>query len=228
VIQNQIKLSQLICVTSALLLCNTGFAQTRYVTDDFNVMLRTGPDTKNKIVKALGSGTRLEVLVQDAGAGHSQVRTSQGDVGYLLTRFMSKNPSARDRVLKLESQIEQLKSEPGSLRTLLVKSQDEAKELAQKNSNLTGQLNSTSNELEKIKKISGESITLATRNEELASEVEQLLLDIDKIRIDNKSLKKQSDKQWFIVGGSAVGGGFLLGWILSISSRRSRRGSWGS
>jgi len=79
-------------------------AQTRYVTDDFEIMLRTGPSVQNKIVRSLKSGTRLDVLREDAGNGHSQVQTSRGEIGYVLTRFLSVNQSARNRVRYLEDQ----------------------------------------------------------------------------------------------------------------------------
>jgi len=223
----QIKLSQLVCAICALLLCNVSAAQTRYVTDDFNIMLRTGPSIQNKIVKALSSGTRLEMLREEAGNGHSQVRSAQGEIGYVLTRFLSNNPSARDRVRKLESQIEQLQSEPGSLRTLLANSQEKIKELTLQNSNLSSQLNATSTELQNIKRISGESVNLAERNEKLGSEVQQLLLQLDDIRINNQNLQDHNDKRWFMVGSMAVFGGLFFGWILSIA-RRPRRQSWGS
>lgn len=221
------KLAQYFGVICALLVCSVSSAQTRYVTDDFNVMLRTGPSIQNKIVKALGSGTQLEVLREDAGNGHSQVQSTEGEIGYVLTRFLSNNPSARDRVRRLESQIEQLQSEPGSLRTLLANSQEKSKQLTLQNSNLSSQLNTTSSELEKIKRISGESVNLAERNEKLGSEVQQLLLQLDDIRIQNEVLKDQSAKRWFILGGTAVLVGLFLGWILSIA-RRPRRQSWGS
>jgi len=222
-----LKILMFIGVMSVLALSNVSFAQTRYVTDDFQVMLRTGPSIQNKIVKSLSSGTRLEMLREDAGNGHSQVKTSEGEIGYLLTRFMSNNPSARNRVRRLESQIKQLKSEPGSLRTLLANSQEQLKQLTLQNSNLSSQLNTTSSELEDIKKISGESINLAERNQKLDSEVQQLLLQLDDIRIQNEVLKDQSAKRWFMLGGSAILIGLLLGWILSIA-KRPRRQSWGA
>ena len=224
---NLLRPTKFICVICTLLLCNTSFAQTRYVTDDFKVMLRTGPSIQNKIVTAMGSGTKVDVLLDDAGKGHSQVRTAKGEVGYVLTRFLSNSPSARNRVVRLEREIEQLKSEPGSLRTLLANSQEELKQLTQQNSDLSNQLNSTSDELKKIKKISGESINLAERNEKLGSEVQQLLLELDEIRIKNENLKDQDAKQWFVIGSSAVLAGLLFGWILSIA-RRPRRQSWGA
>jgi len=57
-------------------------AQTRYVTDDFEIMLRTGPSIQNKIIRPLRSGTRIDLLREDSGNGHSQVQTSNGEIGY--------------------------------------------------------------------------------------------------------------------------------------------------
>ena len=113
------KIKILLLLTS-LFLVPAAYAQTKYVTDDFEVMLRTGPSIQNKIVRPLRSGTRIKVLRVDSGNGHSQVQTSSGEIGYLLTRFLSEKPSARNRVSRLESQLAQLRSEPNEIRTLLV------------------------------------------------------------------------------------------------------------
>jgi SH3 domain protein len=210
-----------------LSISNIGYAQTRYVTDEFEIMLRTGPSVQNKIVKALKSGTRLEVLRLDAGNGHSQVQTSRGEIGYVLTRFLSQNPSARNRVRYLEEQLEQLKSKPGELQSLLVASQDENQELIRLNTELTDQLQKATSELTEIQRISGDSVKLAQKASKLESEVQQLLLQLDDIRIQNETLKDQSAKRWYVLGGGTVLLGLLLGWILSIA-KRPRRNSWGA
>lgn len=202
-------------------------AQTRYVTDEFEIMLRTGPSVQNKIVKALKSGTRLEVLRLDAGNGHSQVQTSRGEIGYVLTRFLSQNPSARNRVRYLEEQLEQLKSKPGELQSLLVNSQDENQELIRLNTELTDQLQKATTELSEIQRISGDSVKLAQKAAKLEAEVQQLLLQLDDIRIQNETLKDQSAKRWYVLGSGTVFLGLLLGWILSIA-KRPRRNSWGA
>ena len=204
-----------------------GHAQTRYVTDEFEIMLRTGPSVQNKIVKALKSGTRLEVLRLDAGNGHSQVQTSRGEIGYVLTRFLSQNPSARNRVRYLEEQLEQLKSKPGELQSLLVNSQEENQELIRLNTDLTDQLQKATTELTEIQRISGDSVKLAQKAAKLETEVQQLLLQLDDIRIQNETLKDQSAKRWYVLGGGTVLLGLLLGWILSIA-KRPRRNSWGA
>jgi len=193
-------------------------AQTRFVTDDFEIMLRTGPSVQNKIVRALRSGTRLEVLRADAGKGHSQVQTSSGQIGYVLTRFLSPNQSARNRVRYLEDQLKKLSSKPGELQTLLANSQEENQELISQNIGLTDQLKKSNEELTQI---------LSQRNTKLESEVQQLLLQLDDIRIQKENLEEQSEKSWYALGGGTVFIGLFLGWVLSIARRPSRQ-SWGA
>jgi len=202
-------------------------AQTRYVTDEFKVMLRSGPSVKNKIIDSLKSGTRLEVLREDSGNGHSQVQTSGGKIGYVLTRFLVPNRSARSRVKYLEGQLKQLRSKPGELQALLATSQEENQELIAQNLRLTNQLKTVSLELAQIKEVSADAVNLSQRSAKLETEVQQLLLELDGIRILNEDLSDQSAKRWFVLGVGAILVGLLLGWILSIA-RRPRRQSWGA
>jgi len=222
-----IKTVVLFVLTTAALFTANVMAQTRYVTDDFKVMLRTGPSVQNKIVDSLNSGTRLEVLREDAGNGHSQVQTNDGKIGYVLTRFLSVNQSARSRVKYLERQLKQLRSKPGELQALLATAQEENQELITQNTRLTNQYTASSQELEKIKEVSADAVNLSQRSAKLETEVQQLLLQLDDIRIQNQDLSDQSAKRWFVLGVGSILVGLLLGWILSIA-RRPRRQSWGA
>ncbi len=224
---NNKSIAAIFVLTAIVLFSDVAQAQTRYVTDDFKVMLRTGPSTRNKIVDSLNSGTRLEVLREDAGNGHSQVQTSTGKIGYVLTRFLSNSRSARSRVKSLESQLAQLRSKPGELQALLASSQEENQELITQNTRLTNQYKAASQELAEIKAVSADAVNLSQRSAKLESEVQQLLLQLDDIRIENEVLKDQSAKRWYVLGGGTVLIGLLLGWILSIA-RRPRRQSWGA
>lgn len=223
---NNPKIAALLILLATVLFSTTVASQTRYVTDDFKVMLRTGPSVKNKIVDSLNSGTRLEVLREDAGKGHSQVQTSSGKIGYVLTRFLSNNRSARSRVKSLEGQLKQLRSKPGELQALLATSQEENQELISQNTRLTNQFRTSSQELIQIREVSADAVNLSQRNARLETEVQQLLLQLDDIRIQNQDFSDQDSKSWFILGVGAILIGLLLGWILSIA-RQPRRQSWG-
>lgn len=202
-------------------------AQTRYVSDEFEIMLRTGPSIQNKIVRALKSGQRIEVLRVDSGNGHSQIQTPEGEIGYVLTRFLSDNPSARNRVSYLEGQLKKLRSKPGELQTLLANSQEENQLLIDENTKLTSTLSTTSAELAKIKEVSSDAVNLSQRNVRLEGEVQQLLLQLDDIRIQNETLKDNANYVRNLTMAGILLLGLFLGWILSRSGKQ-RRNSWGS
>lgn len=220
-------LKKLISGLVLLFVVTQSHAQTSYVTDDFEVMMRTGPSIKNKIIRAVRSGVRLEVLRKDAGNGHSQVQTSNGEIGYVLTRFLTDSPAAKNQVVYLKDQLKKLSSKPNELRRLLANSQAENQKYITQTTLLTDQYRVTKKELDQIKRVSADAVNLSEKNTKLESEVQQLLLQLDDIRIQNETLKDQSDKRWFLLGGSAIVLGLFLGWILSIS-RRQRRDNWGS
>ncbi len=202
-------------------------AQTRYVSDELEVMMRTGPSNKNKILKILKSGERLEIVNADVGNSYSEIRTSRGDSGFVLTRYLTNTPSARNRVKNLEAQLEQLKAKPGELQALLATAQDDNQALIAQNTDLTSRLKKTSSELANIKRVSADAVNIANRNTQLEGEVQELLLQVGDIRIQNKALRDQSAQRWFLLGVGAILFGLFLGWLLSIS-KRTRRQSWGS
>lgn len=189
--------------------------------------MRSGPSNKNKIIKVLKSGERMQVVSLDAGNGHSEVRIVGGDTGFVLTRYLSDVPSARDRVARLEAQLQQLRAKPGELQTLLATAQEDNQALIKQNTDLTAELDKTTDELENIKRVSSSAVSIANRNTKLEGEVQELLLEIDKIRLDNDSLKDQEEQRWFMLGTGAILLGLFLGWLLAIS-KRPRRQSWGS
>lgn len=226
----KIQFRKLVLIASTTLLlfgAHNANAQTQYVTDDFEVMLRTGPSLQNKIVRSMPSGTRVQVLRRDSGNGHSQVQISSGEIGYMLTRFLSDRPAARNRVKSLENQLAQLKSEPNELRTLLANSQAENEQLIVLNTNLAEGKSEAERELKRINEISGDVVKIANQNNKLESEVQHLLLQLDDIRIQNEALKDNSERVRNLLGIGVLLLGIFLGWVLSISGRRNRN-SWGS
>lgn len=215
----------ILAVSGTVLLSSQAHAT--FVTDDFEVMLRSGPSIQNKIIRPLRSGTAVRVLREDSGNGHSQVQTSDGEIGYMLRRFISNEPSARSRLIGLENQLNELRSNPSKLQTLLANAQDQNEDLIDQNVSLTDQLQKVKQELKDINEVSGDVVQVVSKNKRLESEVQELLLQLDDIRIQNEALKDNSETMRNLIGAGLVVLGLFLGWILSISGRRNR-GSWGA
>lgn len=212
---------------STFFIFNAVQAQTRFVTDDFEIMLRTGTSVQNKIIKPLRSGTALTVLREDSGNGHSQVQTAKGEIGFVLSRFISAQPSAKSRLIQLQNELAELKANPTKIQDLMSKAQDENRLLIGQNIELTDQLQAIKSEMSTFKEVSGNIVDVATKNQRLESEVRDLLLQIEDMRIQNDTLKDNSENVRNLIGVGLVLLGLFLGWILSISGRRNR-GSWGA
>ena len=88
----------LTAIFAIVLFAGTASAQTVWVSDEFEITLRTGPSTSNAIERMLSSGTQLEVLERDDESGYSRVRTRAGTEGWVLTRYLMSEPSAREQL----------------------------------------------------------------------------------------------------------------------------------
>ena len=98
-----------------LLLAGVANAESVWVSDQFEIMLRTGPSTSNAIERMLSSGTQLESLETDPGSGYSRVRTGSGIEGWVLTRYLMGEPPAREQLIRLSSELTNANAEGTSL-----------------------------------------------------------------------------------------------------------------
>ena len=219
--------SSLIITFCCIFVSGVSLAKTRYVTDTFDVMMRTGPSVKNKIVRVLKSGDALDVLKSDAGNGYSQVKSKKGDVGYVLIRYLDDEESAKNRVVYLEDLLAKLKSKPQEIQAILAKSQEQNEVLIGENKDIKLQLMLASSELKRIKEISKDSIAISNKSIRLEGEAQKLLLQLDDLRIQNQALKDNANyvRNLTMVGILLLG--LFLGWILSRSGKQ-RRNSWGA
>ena len=75
----------------------SAYAEDVWISDQFEVMLRTGPSTTNAIERMLPSGTPLEAVERDDETGYTRVRTANGAEGWVLSRYIMTEPGAREQ-----------------------------------------------------------------------------------------------------------------------------------
>ena len=101
------KIVQYIVAVTLLAMAAPATAESVWVTDQFEITLRSGPSTSNAIQLMLSSGTELEVLERDAETGYTRVRTQGGTEGWVLTRYLMNEASAREQLATLTSRLKQ-------------------------------------------------------------------------------------------------------------------------
>ena len=187
--------------------------------------MRSGTSTQNAIVRMLPSGQGLEVLEADSGTGYTHVRTPSGAEGFVLTRFLMPDPSARSQLATLQRQL-------AEARATAQQASDEAQSLGADKSELSERLRAAgaSNaqlgaELDEIREASANVITLQEQNRSLRLRLTEADQEIDELSAETRDLVGYERRQWFLVGSGVILAGVLLGIFLP-RIRWRRRSSW--
>jgi len=213
---------------SLLLLAGAVQADTRYVTDQLAVTLRSGESDKHRILRMLKSGSPVTVLSSNSETGYSKVRSDQGVEGYILTHQLETEPVARDKVAKLEQRLRELEAAPGELQGKLARLSQEYDTLRVEHDRLKGEKSQVEAELDELKRVSSEAVQMAEERRELRKQVAGMTREIEDQKQQIRELENSSTQRWFIIGGGVLLGGIVLGLVLPHLRFRRRRESWGS
>lgn len=186
-------------------------AETRYATDALPVPIQKGPSLEFRIAKMVPGGTPLEVLDSD-GKGYSRVRTPEGVVGWILSRYLMDQPIPRERVAQLEARVAGFENETRTLR-------EDAKAL-----NATrDSLNRCSADLAAVRKSASQTLAIEQDNREMQQAVTAAREQQRQFQLENESLRNQAARNWFLAGGGVALGGLLMGLLIPRLSWQRRR-----
>jgi len=196
-------------------------AETVYVSENFEITMRTGPGSDRKIISLVQSGKALEVL--EKGPEWSRVSTPGGKEGWVLNRYLtSDQPCAMvlSRVRQdydvldatynnLKERFDQLDAQKKSTDADLSRSRKEQDEL--------------SSAYTTLKKEASEYLKLKKRHEKVTKELAAERTRSAKLDEENMQMKRNRIIQWVLTGGGIMLIGFFIG--LFSSSRRKARSS---
>jgi len=199
---------------------------TRYVSDKLEITMRNGQGVKFNIRKMLESGARLDVLETDP-AGYSRVRTEDGVEGWVLSRYLTNTPSAREqldasrqRVANLELEVAKYKEEIGTLNSQNSTADSE-------NLNLKETAQRLSKELDDLRRTASSAVALDNENRQLKEKLQEIDHENQSLVIENNALRDNNTRSWFLVGAAVLFAGLILGLIIP-SLRIRKKDSWGS
>ena len=215
----------LICLT--LILPQLTLAETRYVTDKFKITMRSGESTSHKIIRMLDSGMGLDVLSVNPESGYTKVRAGNS-VGFVLSRQLMRQPSARSQLASMQKEIDALKAAPGELRTNLANLQKQHRQLSQDHKALQAVKNKQEQELQSIQRTASNAIRISNERNELRKQVADLTREVEDLKQENRDLSNEATREWFLIGAGVIIAGILIGLVLPHLRFQRRRSSWGS
>ena len=215
-----------LALAGLLLAIGVAAADTRYISDNLTVELRRGPSTEYLILRGLDAGQPVEVLEQDDEKGYSRVRAlDKGTEGWVLTRFLSTEPAAKDKVAAAErnlataqSRASDLSEQNKQLQEQLSATQSELAELKTKHTDV-------STELADLKKDAANVVEIRDQNVSLRQRLAQRERQVDELTSTNRTLSGRNNQNWFVVGAGVLLGGIVIG-LVAPSLRRKRRSDW--
>ncbi|MCZ6560254.1 MAG: TIGR04211 family SH3 domain-containing protein [Gammaproteobacteria bacterium] len=200
-------------------------AENAYVSDVFEVTMRSGPSTQNTILRMLPSGATVEVLETDEETGYSRVNTASGVEGYVLSRFLMDQPAARDQLAGMRQQVSNLRQRNQELEARLGQATASRDELRQERDGLLRSNQGKDTELTEIRRVSANALDLNSQNQELQTSVQTMNHRMQAQISEIQELKDRRNRDWFLAGAAVLIGGILLGLILP-KLRIRRRSSW--
>ncbi len=201
--------------------------ESAYVTDRIEVHLRAGKGIKYKILRRLYSGTAVTVLEQDPKSGYSKVRLTDGTEGWILTRYLSEEPSSRQKLQAATEQITQLKAENARIIAELEALKQAKGALTTEASELNRRSSQLEKELKRVRYASAHALEIEEERNRLRERVANQERQIQQLKLKNQTLDREGSQRWFLIGAGVLAGGILLGLILPRLGWRRKR-NWDS
>lgn len=211
---------QLGLICCLLLISSLAQAETRYVTDEFEITLRSGPSSTHTIQRMLKSGATLTVIERDEETGYSQVKTSGGTEGWVLNRYLMRESAARVQLERLSGQL--AKVTEGSIRVRVNAIKNTYDDATKRITALERENKSLQDELTNIKSIAANVLAIDQQNDELSQDLSAKDSQINTLLKENQLLNSDTQRDWFIVGALVLFAGLFLGLMIPKIQWRKR------
>lgn len=196
-----------------------------WVTDRLEVTLRRGTGTQFAIVRMLPAGARLEVLERDAESGYTRVRTAQDVEGWVLTRYLVDQPSAREQLADMRQRLDQALAQRGSAGEMLDAMTAERNTLREERDALAAANRDLTEELAEIRAAAAEPLQMRERARALAEENAALESRVATLSLETRDLRRSTQRDWLLAGAAVLLVGLVLGIVLP-RIRWRRRSRW--
>jgi len=202
-----------------------GQAQTRYVSDELVITVRTGPSTRNAIIRNLNTGDAVTILEVNEAEGYSRVRTDTGVEGWVLTQYLTDTPAARDRLVTAERQLAQARERVSELESRVAELGDQLATITQRMQEAESAASDLGSELADVRNVSANALTIRDQNESLRRRLNERDQMVEQLTLENANLSGRANREWFLLGAGVLVAGMVIG-LIAPSLRRKRRTDW--
>lgn len=202
-------------------------AETRYVTDELEIDLRSGTSLQHRILRMIPSGTQLEILERDEATGYTKVRTASGVEGWILSRYLTTTPPARVRLADTEKKLTELEIQSRERMAKLSQSDQEFLKTSEELVRVKDENLKLNKQLADIQRTASSALAIDAENKDLKNRLMQTEREQETLRQENMALHDRTARDWFMIGAGVLIVGIILGLIIP-RIRVRKRSSWDS
>ena len=202
-------------------------SETRYVSDELSIPMRSGASSKHRIISFPKSGSALNIEETSADGNYVRVTTRDGKEGWVEEQYLMRQPSARDRIVVVNNKLEKSRQELKELKRKISSLDSQNSELNAQVKQSQREIKSLESSMEKLKRISANPVALANENKTLEDQVRQLTASNEMLTEENETLADASTREWFILGAAVSLGSLLFGLLITRINWKRKRHSWG-
>ena len=214
-------------VPMVLVFCLIGqpsWAAKAYVTDEFEITLRTGPSADNRVIAMPRSGETVEVLEAQDEWSHVRLSERQGSNTegwvrnrYLVTRlpwamqaksFGKENAQLKEKLTEIEKQLQEATTREQELTSALQKNSDA--------------LNKLKYDYTSLKRGAADYLKLKSEHGATRKKLEITQKSALTMTKENERLKSSQRNRWFATGALVLLGGLIIGLVLGRQQKKRK------
>ncbi len=228
IINSQINLTLFPMVFFLLLLpVSQAWSETRYVTDNLTVPMRSGTTSQHRIIKFLKSGMAVEVIEPSEDGNYMKVSTPGGREGWVEVALLVNQRSARDRIVDVSTRLKKSQDKAAELRQTIAGLNSKNNDLDRELKDAQREIKALQSKLANLKRVAANPVALANKNRALEQELNQVASANTVLTEENTQLADTSTKEWFVIGAVVSLGSLLFGLLITRINWKRKRDSWG-
>jgi len=205
-------------------MCGPAWASQAYVTDSFQITLRTGPSTANQIIAMPSSGQAVEIL--ESSGDWSRVRIGDdprnSKEGWVLSRYLITRQPWEVQAMALKKENTGIKEKLARVSGELSQKMDEVRELSEKLKDTDESLAKIKADYESLREGAADYLKLRTAHEKTEIALAALKREIATLKEDNAKLRSSRAYKWLGMGALVLLIGLGIGSVVGRQGKRRR------
>jgi SH3 domain protein len=216
--QGNVVRRAVLAMLALLLLATTLSARTMYVSDIFEIVVRSEKNSESgrNIIKLLPTGTAVEVTNMDDS--WATIQLSDGRTGYTLKRYLISRLPYKLLAEQLQGEVEEQRQRLVTLTEQLTALQEEHHRLRESSSGQGSQLTDITKKYEQLRQDATQFLQLKAEYTHLQQVHKQNQQQLTELQNSHLVLKKSRNLSWFLSGAGVM----LTGWVIGMITERFR------